>query len=182
MNVKRCGGQLYFCATWLSDVIGWIPSHTIRRGLYTHLFRARIHHTATIMRFAAVFSPWNLSIGKNVQIGRRGFFDARRGVTIGDDVAIGDNVQIWTEEHDTASPDFAIVGGPVSIERLVYFGTSVIVLPGVTVGEGAVVASGAVVTKDVRPWTVVGGVPAKHIRNRPVVDYTLAGHGKWLFR
>lgn len=167
---------------WASDVVGWLPSHTIRRGLYVYMFRSKIHRSATIMRFAGMFSPWNLCVGKNVQIGRHGFFDARRGIVIGDDVAIGDNVQIWTEEHGVDSPSFAVTGGSVSIGRCVYFGTSVIVLPGVVVGEGAVVASGAVVTKNVPPWTVVGGVPAKHIRDRPVADYTLAGHGKWIFR
>lgn len=59
------------------------------------------------------------------------------------------------------------------IENWVYIGTRVIILPGVKIGEGAVVASGAVVTKNVEPWTMVGGVPAKFIKNRPVVKYKL---------
>jgi maltose O-acetyltransferase len=76
-------------------------------------------------------------------------------------------------EHDINSQTFGGSGGPVVIHDWAYIGTRVTILPGITIGEGAVVASGAVVTKDVAPWTMVGGIPAKFIRNRPTVKYTL---------
>jgi len=69
-------------------------------------------------------------------------------------------------EHDIDSPDFAETGAPVVIEDYVVIGTRVTILPGVTIGKGAVVASGAVVTHDVAAFDVVGGVPAKVIRQR----------------
>ena len=62
-------------------------------------------------------------------------------------------------EHDPQSPDFAIRGGPVVIEDYAWIGGRAVILPGLRIGEGAVVATGAVVTKDVPPYTIVGGVP-----------------------
>jgi maltose O-acetyltransferase len=63
----------------------------------------------------------------------------------------------------------------------VYTGARVTILPNIKIGEGAVVAAGAVVTRDVEPWTVVGGVPARFIRRRPVVHYDLSSFSPMLF-
>jgi putative colanic acid biosynthesis acetyltransferase WcaF len=73
---------------------------------------------------------------------------------------------IYTLQHDTDSPEFAVVGGPVVIEDYVYVGPRVIILPNVRIGRGAVIAAGAVVTKDIPPYAIVGGVPARFIRER----------------
>jgi acetyltransferase-like isoleucine patch superfamily enzyme len=73
---------------------------------------------------------------------------------------------IWTLHHDYNSADFAQIGQPVIIEDYVWLCSRSIILPGVTVGKGAVVAAGAVVTRNVQPYTVVGGVPAKFIATR----------------
>ena len=91
-------------------------------------------------------------------------------------------VRIYTMEHDIGSDTFAITGGKVTIEDYVYIGTRVTILPEVHIGEGAVIASGSVVTKDVEPWTMVGGVPAKPIKKRPVVRYTLNTKQKAYFQ
>jgi len=99
--------------------------------------------------------------------------DGRLGLNIGNNVNIAGEVRIYTMEHDINSQTFGGSGGPVVIHDWAYIGTRVTILPGITIGEGAVVASGAVVTKDVAPWTMVGGIPAKFIRNRPTVKYTL---------
>jgi acetyltransferase-like isoleucine patch superfamily enzyme len=85
-------------------------------------------------------------------------------------------------EHDILSPTFSGTGGPVTICDWVYIGSRVTVLPSVKIGEGAVVASCAVVTKDVEPWTVVGGVPAKPISQRPHVNYTLNTKSRMYFQ
>lgn len=76
-------------------------------------------------------------------------------------------------EHDIESDNFNFKGFSVYISDWAYLGTRVTVLPGVKIAEGAVVASGAVVTKDVKAWTMVGGIPAKFIRDRPIVKYKL---------
>lgn len=105
-------------------------------------------------------------MGAYCTLGNDGFYDARDGIAIGDCVNIAAEVRIYTREHDIDSPDFAERGGPVVIEDYVYIGTRVTILPGVRIGRGAVVASGAVVTKDVAPMMLVGGVPARPIRQR----------------
>lgn len=95
------------------------------------------------------------------------------GLFFGDNVNVGADVRIYTMEHDMTSPDFAMSGEPVRIDDWVFIGSRVTILPGVTIGEGAVVAAGAVVTTDVEPWTLVGGIPARFIKQRPMVKYTL---------
>ena len=92
--------------------------------------------------------------------------DARAGVVIGNNVNIAGEVAIYTLEHDPDSPTFDVKGGPVTIDDYAYIGARVVILPGVHVGYGAVVATGAVVTRNVPPYHIVGGVPAKFIRER----------------
>ena len=85
---------------------------------------------------------------------------------IGKNVCIGEDVRLITGSHDVTSPHFNLVTRPITINDNVWIATGAIVLPGVTIGEGAVVGAGSVVTKDVEPWTVVGGNPAKFIKKR----------------
>jgi maltose O-acetyltransferase len=108
-----------------------------------------------------------LQIGRYCYINAGCTFDARDTITIGDDVSIGHEVMILTATHDTSHPEKRggdITTAPVSVGNGAWLGARAIILPGVTVGAGAIVAAGAVVSKDVAPHTLVGGVPAKKIR------------------
>ena len=87
-------------------------------------------------------------------------------IMIGKNVCIGEDVRLITGSHDVTSPHFNLVTRPITINDNVWIATGAIVLPGVTIGEGAVVGAGSVVTKDVEPWTVVAGNPAKFIKKR----------------
>ncbi|MBN2145988.1 MAG: acyltransferase [Anaerolineales bacterium] len=107
-----------------------------------------------------------MHIGKNTSIGHHAILDGRNGLTIGENVNLSTGVWIWTLQHDPQSPDFATQGGPVVIEDYAWVSCRAIILPGVKVGRGAVVAAGAVVTKDVPSYAIVGGVPAKVISQR----------------
>jgi acetyltransferase-like isoleucine patch superfamily enzyme len=113
-----------------------------------------------------VLAPRKLTIGSHTNIGRYVHLDSRGGLTIGDNVNISDEVAIWTAEHDIQSPTFAYTTAPVVIGARAWLCFRSIILAGITLGEGCVVASGAVVTKDVAPFTVVAGIPAKVIGNR----------------
>jgi acetyltransferase-like isoleucine patch superfamily enzyme len=118
-----------------------------------------------------LFPPFNTDCGKNLILGKRVFinsgckFQDQGGLTIGDDVLIGHNVVIATLNH-AFSPEHRgdLEPQPVRIGNRVWVGANATILPGVTIGDGAIVAAGAVVTKDVAPRTVVGGVPAKVIK------------------
>lgn len=111
----------------------------------------------------------SISIGSRSNINPNCMFDSRGGkITVGDYVDISPEVNIWTLQHDTQSPVFATLGGDVYIEDFVWIGNRAIILPGVTVGRGSVVAAGSVVTKSVEPNTIVGGVPARKIGKRNI--------------
>ncbi len=102
-------------------------------------------------------------------IGDKSILDGRKGIKIGKNVNLSTEVQIWTEQHDHRDPYFRCLTDEsygVVIEDRAWIGPSAIILHSVTIGEGAIVAAGAVVTKNVAPFTLVGGVPAKKISER----------------
>jgi acetyltransferase-like isoleucine patch superfamily enzyme len=116
-----------------------------------------------------MYHPYRIRIGDYSVINYGVLLDGRRGLHIGDNVSISEGVVVLTLGHDVDDPGFALKGAPVSIEDYVFLGSYARVLPGVTIGEGAAVGVGAVVTRDVDPYTVVAGVPAKRIRDRSLV-------------
>lgn len=154
-------------AKWLAlNWVGAIPSHHLRRLIYRQC-GMHIGHRATIYGGAEVRRPQWISIGDGSIIGNDAILDGRLGIKIGKNVNFSTGVWIWTVQHDYKDPDFIDIGGAVNIGDNAWLSCRVIVLPGVTIGEGAVVAAGSVVTKDVLPYTVVGGIPAKEIATRP---------------
>ncbi|QPK94737.1 sugar O-acetyltransferase [Actinomyces sp. zg-332] len=120
----------------------------------------------------SLFPPFNTDCGKNIEIGREVFinsgckFQDQGGITIGDRVLIGHNVVLATLNHpQPVSRRQNLIPKPIKIGNDVWIGANATVCPGVSIGQGAIVAAGAVVTKDVLPNTVVAGVPAKLIKN-----------------
>lgn len=110
-----------------------------------------------------------LKIGDGTHIGDNTIIDVSDNISIGKDVAIGPNCVLYTHDHDYKSQDKpawkgGVITKPIIIEEGAWIGSGVTILPGVTIGERAVVAAGAVVTKNVDPNTVVGGLPAKLIK------------------
>jgi putative colanic acid biosynthesis acetyltransferase WcaF len=159
------GGFWGDLSLYLLTMAGYVPSHRFRNALY-RAFGVKRAKSSSIHWRARFFCPEGLTIGEYCTIGNDGFFDAREGITLGECVNIAAEVRIYTREHDIDDPFFAECGGPVVIEDYAYIGTRVTILPGVCIGKGAVVASGAVVTKDVAPYMLAGGVPARAIRER----------------
>ena len=147
-------------------LVGLVPSHHFRRFMYRYVFGVRLGSGSIIHWQTRFFCPTGVQIGKNCNIGNNAFLDGRRGLQIGNRVATGADIMIYSLQHDVDSKSFEVAGGPVFIEDYVYIGPRVIILPGVSIGYGAVIAAGAVVTEDVPPFMVVGGVPARFIRER----------------
>ena len=172
---KSLAVRLYEILTDLKDrlFLKWIsemPSHHIRDFFYRHVYLIGIGSHVVIYYGLEIRKPSSLKIGDGTIIGDRAILDARCGITIGKDVNFSSNVSIWTLQHDYRDPQFRCVPehfGPVSIGDRCWIGPNVIILPNVQIGEGAVVAGGAVVTKNVPPYALVGGVPAKVIGSRP---------------
>ncbi|MDE7290185.1 MAG: sugar O-acetyltransferase, partial [Oscillospiraceae bacterium] len=118
-----------------------------------------------------MFPPFYTDCGKNIHVGKNVFINAgccfqdQGGITIGDDVLIGHQVVLATLNHDL-DPDNrqSMIPKPIVIGNNVWIGSHATILGGVTIGDNAVIAAGAVVTKDVPENTVAGGVPAKIIK------------------
>jgi len=145
--------------------IGRFPSHSVRNYFYRRA-GLTLPSTSSIHWRAEFYAPENIVIGEHCTIGDSCFLDGRSGLRMGNSVNLGSHVTIYTRQHDVDSPDFAEVGGPVHLGDLVWVASHAIVLPGVTIGDGAVVAAGSVVTRDVEPYVLVAGNPARVIRER----------------
>ena len=143
-----------------------IPSHHIRNFILTVVFRMQKHRSAVIYSGFLVRSPSKVNIGAGTVVGYNCELDGRRGLTIGDNVNISSDVKFYTLQHDYNDPGFTAVGAPVIVKDYAWISVRAIILPGVTIGRAAVVAAGAVVTKNVPDYAIVGGVPAKVIGQR----------------
>lgn len=142
-----------------------MPVWSIRKFVIV-LFGVKIGRGTTIHMGAKFFDPRGVVVGEDTIIGDRIFLDGRAKLAIGSHVDIASEVMIYNSEHDMSAPDFHAIVAPVVIHDYVFIGPRAIILPGVTIGEGAVIAAGAVVTKDVPSFAFVGGVPAKIIGER----------------
>lgn len=145
--------------------VGHIPLHGARNFFYK-LAGVKIGRGTAIHMWANFFEPKNIKIGEDTIIGNRAFLDGRALIAIGNHVDIASEVMIYNSEHDLESKDFSARLEPVVVGDYVFVGPRAIILPGVTVGRGAVIAAGAVVTRDVPKYVIVGGVPAKIIGER----------------
>lgn len=118
-------------------------------------------HTS-VLRDTYILHPKNIRIGDHCVINTHVLLDGRGGtLQIGNNVDVARDANIWTMEHDPNSPTHASRGGNVIIEDHVWIASRATILPGVHIGRGAVIACGAVVTKDVPEKAIMGGVPAK---------------------
>lgn len=146
-------------------IINKIPSRHLRKW-WLQLFGAKIGKRTFPCRRVEILLPMGLKLGNGVAVGWFAELDARGGITVGDNTNISSHVKLITGSHDIQDPDYTADFRPIKIGEHCWLGTGAMVLQGVTIGDGAVIAAGAVVTKDVEPYTIVGGVPAKKIGER----------------
>jgi len=142
-----------------------VPFHSIRNFFY-RISGMKIGKNSYIHMWARFFNPLGIEIGEGSIIGDHVFLDGRAPLKIGNHVDIASHVLIYNSEHDINSEGFDPIEQSVEIDDYVFIGPRSIILPGVKIGKGAVVAAGAVVTSDVKPFEIVGGVPAKVIGER----------------
>lgn len=168
--------KLYSCICnlingWLRYSIiitGRFPCHTLRNYIYKYIYNTKLGKNVVIYGGSEIRSPYNIEIGEGTIIGDDSKLDGRNGIIIGRNVNFSTGVWIWTEQHNPQSAEFSCIneGAPVVIGDRVWISCRAIILPGVTIGEGAVIAAGAVVTKNIEPYTIYGGIPARKIGNR----------------
>jgi acetyltransferase-like isoleucine patch superfamily enzyme len=154
-------------------VVSHVPSFTLRRLWYQHILGIRLDSHAGIHLGCHVwfYGPGQLRrsgvrIGAYSRVNRNCCLDARGGLAIGQHVSISPDVTILTASHAVNDPAFRVEVRAVAIEDHVWIGTRALILPGVTLGRGCVVAAGSTVSRDVPPLTVVAGVPAVPVADR----------------
>lgn len=161
----------------LLKFLAHFPSHHIRGLILTVLFGMKKHPKAVLYSGFTVRKPSEIRIGAGTVVGYNCELDGRKGLTIGRNVNISSDVKFYTLQHDYNDPEFSAIGAPIVVEDYAWVSVRAIVLPGVTIGRGAVVAAGAVVTKDVPAFNVVGGIPAKILGKRnEKMDYCPADY------
>jgi acetyltransferase-like isoleucine patch superfamily enzyme len=171
----RVGLSLLWELIFIDEILQWNLSNRVRLYFYrssgmkvgekTHIFRkCELQHLEGI------------SIGDNCVIGHRCRLDGRGRLIIGNNVNVSSDTILETGSHEYST--FACIFKPIVIEDNVWVGTRTTILQGVTIGEGAIVGAGSVVTRNVDPYTIVAGVPAKPIGKRPKeISYQLKGAG-----
>lgn len=147
---------------WVSDSV---PISQFRHLLFTSAGLS-LGTGSTIHMGVRFFSPQGVTIGEDSIIGFRTYLDGRAKLSIGNHVDIASEVMIYNSEHAINSTDFHATCNPVTIHDYVFIGPRAIIMPGVTISKGAIIAAGAVVTKDVPEFSIVAGVPAKPIGDR----------------
>jgi acetyltransferase-like isoleucine patch superfamily enzyme len=156
-----------FLEFWLMILrfVGFIPLHTVRKIFYL-ASGIDMPFDSTIHIGANFFNPQNITIGHDTIIGDHCFLDGRAKLTIGNHVGIASQVLIYNDEHNIHSDNYDNSFGPVEIGDYVFIGPRAIILPDIKIGKGAVVAAGAVVTKNIPEFEIWGGIPAQKIGDR----------------
>lgn len=149
----------------INDVLPHIPFYCMRKW-YLKLIGVKIGEGTYISKRIYFMSPWLVKIGNNSHVNRGCFLDGRGEIIIGNSVSVSHDVRIVTGGHDMDHPSFPGVYEKIQIDDYAWIGIGATILKNVHIGYGAVVSAGAVVTKDVAPFTVVGGTPAKIIGQR----------------
>lgn len=157
---------LYYTLVLFGNTV-WnkIPSRHLRKWFY-QMLGARIGEYTFPCRRVEILLPRGLRLGDRVAVGWFAELDARGGIIVEHDTNISSHVKLITGSHDINDPNFTADFLPIHIGHHVWIGTDAMILQGVKIGNGAVVAAGAVVTQDIPAYEVWGGVPAKKISDR----------------
>ena len=141
------------------------PSYSLRHFFLRKVCKIKIG-VGTSINMSCFVTGSNIEIGNNTVINRDIYLDGRAGIRIGNKVNVSHKVIIQSLTHNPQCPNFLCEVKPVVIEDYAWIGTLALILPGVTVGEGAVIGAGAVVAKDIPPYTIAVGNPAKVVKER----------------
>jgi len=160
--IKITSASFFYLANHL---FAKLPSYRLRHWYLKHFCRLKIGKDSSI-HMNCFITGTNIEIGNNTIVNRQTYLDGRAGVKIGNNVNISHQTLIQSLDHDPQDPYFGCLVKPVTIENNVWIGTRAIILPGVLIGEGAVIGAGSVVTKNIPSYTIAVGNPAKVIKTR----------------
>ena len=169
----RRAARLFIDEYVANRVVAYVPSTRFRSYFYRRILKISMDHSVNIQMGCYLYpAPAPFVIGTNSIINRYCTLDRRGGLYIGSCVNVSAEVAIYTAGHDPQLSDFHDYVKPVTIEDYVWLGTRSMIMPGVTIGKGAVVLPGAIVTRNVEPYAIVGGTPARKVGERRTdLDY-----------
>jgi acetyltransferase-like isoleucine patch superfamily enzyme len=145
--------------------VAWLPSFALRHAYYRRILRYTLGEGCCI-HMGCFFTGEQVHIGAHTILNRRCYVDGRMGVHIGANCSISPEVYILSMDHNPQDPTFATRGGVTTIGDHVWIGARAIIRAGITIGEGAVIGAGAVVTRNIAPWRIAVGNPAREIKDR----------------
>lgn len=175
-NQHSFGSKIARCVWNLACVLTfkWTPDHSVVfnawRIFLLRCFGAKIGGHCIVKSSCEVWQPWNLNMGDYVALDERVHCYTVDRIVIGSQTTVSREAFLCCASHDVSSRIMELVVAPITIGANAWIASRAIILPGRKIGDGAVVAAGAVVVKDVEPWTVVGGNPAKFISRRELKD------------
>ncbi len=172
MNIKAFVGAAI--AYTYNHWVGWFPFRPLRHSLLK-FWLGRFGKGSCVQIGSRFLNGRKVYLGERNVVNAGCLLDGRRyRICIGNDVSIGPEATILTLGHDPHSAHFLDRGGDVIIGNHVWIAYRAVILPGVSIGDGAVVAAGAVVTRDIEPYAIMAGVPARKIGERnPEIGYRL---------
>jgi putative colanic acid biosynthesis acetyltransferase WcaF len=138
------------------------------RNFILQILGAKLSSDVNIYASSKIWAPWNLEMGKNACLGPRVNCYNQGKISIGANTVISQDSYLCASSHDITDSKHALILKPIVIEDQVWVAADAFIGPGVTVGQGAVVGARSAVFKAVEPWTVVGGNPARFIKNREI--------------
>ncbi len=140
------------------------------RRFLLRCFGAKVGHSVHVYPTATIYFPWNLEAGYETAIGERALIYNLGRVTLGARVTVSHGAHVCAGTHDHTKPDFPLLRPPIIVGPEAWICADAFVGPGVTIGEGAIVGARAVAMKDVRPWTIVIGNPARETQRREITE------------
>ena len=151
-------GNLYL-AFW-NSFFCYFPSYFVRNFVLRYCYFVNMGSNVNIHSGVKLLKPWNISIGNSVNVQMNSLLDGRGGLSIGNNVDITLGVKILTQQHCLQDGLYTTESKPVVINDNAVLGSFCLLLPGVTVGEGAVVGAGSVVPRSIPSWKIAAGNPA----------------------
>ncbi len=167
---NKLGRVLWNVCYWLLFRPSGIGPFRLWRIALLKLFKAKLSWSTNIYASAKIWAPWNLEMGNYATLGRQVDCYNQGKIQIGDNTVISQKAYLCASSHDISDPKNNLILKPITIADQVWVAADAFVGPGVTLGQGAVVGARAAVFKNVEPWTVVGGNPAKFIKKREIKE------------
>lgn len=151
---------------FLNYVVTYVPFPRLRHFLLRRMYFIKIGEGSYLHMGVQYKRPRSIEIGRNTVVNPGVLLDGRISLKIGDNVDIGEQVSFYCGGHDVQSPDYRAFMEPTTVGNRACIYARAMIIRGVNIGEGAVIAAGSIVTKDIPEYTIWAGVPAKKIGER----------------